>query len=266
MKHLITNAASNKPLRHLAYWCSYVLFFTLIWGTYDGNYIKNLLIQLFGLPSRIILVYITIYYLFPKLFEKRHYLKFVMYYILLLVLVSLSIQRPTMLYFIQPNFLPDWQNSAFFKITEITNTVLDVNLAIIIPLIYTIVKRDKTIKEKVIEYEKNESSHTSIKNAFINFKVEKTIIKVNLKDIIYIESLKNYIRVNMVNENIVVYKSISALQKELPPSKFLRIHRSFIIGIDYIESFSPSKLAVNKTELPIGRKYKDEVKRSLNYK
>ena len=266
MKNLIQQLATNRLLRHLGYWCAYVLFFTLIWGTYDGSYFKNLVIQIFGLPSRIILVYITIYYLFPKLYKNRNYFQFILSYIAVLLFVSITIQRPTMLYFVQPNYLPDWMNSSFFKITELFNTALDVNMAAIIPVIYRIITGDKTINKKVVEYEKNNKLHQSFKSAFIHLKVEKTIIKVVLNDIVYIESLKNYIKINMTNETIVAYKSLSALEQELPASKFLRIHRSFIIGIDYLDSFSPSKVVVNKKELPVGRKYKEDVKRILNYK
>jgi DNA-binding LytR/AlgR family response regulator len=180
--------------------------------------------------------------------------------------VSITIQRPTMLYFVQPSYLPDWQSSSFFKITELFNTALDVNIAAIIPVIYRIIRSDKTINKKVVEYEKKDKIHQSLQNAFIYLKVEKTIIKIALKDIVYIESLKNYIKVNMINETIVAYKSLSALDKELPTTKFLRIHRSFIIRIDYLDSFSPFKVVVNKKELPVGRKYKADVKRILNYK
>ena len=139
-------------------------------------------------------------------------------------------------------------------------------MAAIIPVMYRIITGDKTINKKVVEYEKNNKLHQSFKSAFIHLKVEKTIIKVVLNDIVYIESLKNYIKINMTNEAIVAYKSLSALEQELPASKFLRIHRSFIIGIDYLDSFSPSKVVVNKKELPVGRKYKEDVKRILNYK
>lgn len=265
MKNLIQQLAKNRLLRHLGYWCAYVLFFTLIWGTYDGSYFKNLVIQLSGLPSRLILVYITIYYLFSKFYDNRNYLQFLLSYLVLLLCVSIVIQRPTMLYFVQPNFLPDWQNSPFFKITELFNTTLDVNIAAIIPVIYRIIKSDRNINKRVVEYERKDKLNASLQSAFIQLKVEKTIIKLAIKDIVYIESLKNYIKVNMVNEAIVVYKSLSALEKELSTSKFLRIHRSFIIGIDYLDSFSPSKVTVNKTELPVGRKYKEDVKSVLNY-
>lgn len=265
MKNLIQQIPTNQLLRHLGYWSAYILFFTLIWGTYDGSYLRNLVIQLSGLPSRLILVYTTIYYLFPKFYDNRNYLQFILSYLVLLICVSVAIQRTTMHYFVQPNYLPDWQNSTFFKITELVNTVLDVNIAAIIPVIYRIIKSNRKINKKVVEYEKKEKLHQSLQSAFINLKVEKTIIKIALKDIVYIESLKNYIKLKTPNETIVAYKSLSALEQELPASKFLRIHRSFIIGIDFLDSFSPSKVSVNKKELPVGRKYKEEAKKVLDY-
>ncbi|MDD7885763.1 LytTR family DNA-binding domain-containing protein [Flavivirga sp. 57AJ16] len=144
------------------------------------------------------------------------------------------------------------------------NTLLDVNIAVIIPFGYVFFKSWQKTNQKTIELEKKQLEYVN-DNEFIYLKVEKSLQKIFIKDIIFIESLKNYIKVKAIDRDIIAYKSISAIEKELPKKKFLRVHRSFIIGLNFIDSFSPSKLLLKGVSIPIGRKYKDKVKEVLGY-
>jgi DNA-binding LytR/AlgR family response regulator len=104
------------------------------------------------------------------------------------------------------------------------------------------------------------SAHTDYQEAFIYLKADKKMVKVMLKDIVYLESLKDYIRVKTVTKEVISLQKISFLEEKLPEDKFLRIHRSFIVAIDKIQAFSAThvELIANK-EIPIGRNYKAEV-------
>lgn len=102
------------------------------------------------------------------------------------------------------------------------------------------------------------------KEAFIYLKADKKMVKVMLADILYIESLKDYIRVKTETKEIISYQKISFLEEKLPTDKFLRIHRSFIIALDKIQAFSATAVDIGKTEIPIGRFYKNEVLQVLN--
>ncbi|GGG24617.1 LytR/AlgR family response regulator transcription factor [Pontibacter amylolyticus] len=97
------------------------------------------------------------------------------------------------------------------------------------------------------------------KDAFIYLKADKKMVKVMLADILYIESLKDYIRVKTDTKEIISYQKISFLEEKLPTDKFLRIHRSFIISLDKVQAFSATAVDVGKTEIPIGRLYKNDV-------
>jgi DNA-binding LytR/AlgR family response regulator len=97
------------------------------------------------------------------------------------------------------------------------------------------------------------------KDAFIYLKADKKMVKVMLADILYIESLKDYIRVKTETKEIISYQKISFLEEKLPTDKFLRIHRSFIISLDKVQAFSASAVDVGKAEIPIGRLYKNDV-------
>ncbi|GAB3535075.1 LytTR family DNA-binding domain-containing protein [Pontibacter brevis] len=108
------------------------------------------------------------------------------------------------------------------------------------------------------------TSSADYKEAFIYLKAEKKMVKVMLSDILYIESLKDYIRVKTEAKEIISYQKISFLEEKLPTGKFLRIHRSFIVALDKIQAFSASAVDIGKSEIPIGRFYKNEVLQILN--
>jgi DNA-binding LytR/AlgR family response regulator len=98
---------------------------------------------------------------------------------------------------------------------------------------------------------------------FIYLKAEKKMIKVFLKDILFMESLKDYVRVKTKKQEIVTYQKLSYLEDKLPDDQFLRIHRSYIISIDKITSFNMTAVDMGAESLPIGRLYKDGVMNTL---
>lgn len=100
----------------------------------------------------------------------------------------------------------------------------------------------------------------------IYLRSDRKMIKVNLADIIYIESLKDYIKVVANSGTIITKQSISSIEETLPKDMFIRIHRSYIAAINKIESYSNELIWVGKTELPISRMYRHEVEKLLNQK
>ena len=102
------------------------------------------------------------------------------------------------------------------------------------------------------------------KEAFLYFRADRKMVKVLTNDILYIESLKDYIKIITTNAKpLLVKQSISSLEEMLPDSNFVRIHRSFIIAIDKIKAFSPTHIEILDKELPIGRLYQKDVERIL---
>jgi len=101
-------------------------------------------------------------------------------------------------------------------------------------------------------------------DAFINLRADRKNLKILLDDILYIESLKDYIKVVTVNKTIVTKQPISSIEEILPKQQFIRIHRSFIVSINKIESFTHEIIGIGKQELPISRMYKLEVTRALH--
>jgi DNA-binding LytR/AlgR family response regulator len=102
-------------------------------------------------------------------------------------------------------------------------------------------------------------------NPFLYFRADRKMMKVFLDDIFYIESLKDYIKVVTINKIIVSKQSISALEEMLPKEAFIRVHRSYIIATNKIDSYNADVIEIRKKEIPIGRMFKHDVTRTLNH-
>ena len=100
-------------------------------------------------------------------------------------------------------------------------------------------------------------------DSFIFLKVDKKLVKIKFEDILYIESLKDYIKVFTTIENYLVHKPLTSITEELPESNFIRIHRSFTIAIDKVKSIEGNLVEIGATRIPIGRKYLNHAKKII---
>ena len=125
---------------------------------------------------------------------------------------------------------------------------------------------------KVYRLEKTVAAPASLQMAqqakeeppFFYIKSDRKFIKIMVDEVLYIESLRNHIKVVTANGNFISLLSISQLEEKLPPQHFLRIHRSFIVPVSKIKQFSQTQVTVMDNELPIGNLYKAEVLNRLN--
>lgn len=99
---------------------------------------------------------------------------------------------------------------------------------------------------------------------FLYFRSERKMVKVILQDILYIESLKDYVKIVTDKEQVITKYSMTAIEAMLPAKKFIRTHRSYLVALDKINSFSTTNIKVLNIELPVGRLYQREVIRMLS--
>jgi DNA-binding LytR/AlgR family response regulator len=97
----------------------------------------------------------------------------------------------------------------------------------------------------------------------IFLKVNKKLVKINLNDILFIESLKDYIKVITTVGDYVVHKSLTAITEELPQSSFIRIHRSYTISINKIIALEGNTIEISNKKIPIGRNYLKKTKERI---
>ena len=117
--------------------------------------------------------------------------------------------------------------------------------------------RLKTAVEKTIpDQEKTD--------AFVYFRADRKMIKVVLADILFIESMKDYVKVVTAQETIITKQSISSVEAMLPENQFIRSHRSFIVSLQKIKSYTSELIQIGKTEIPIGKLYRSHVLKLLS--
>ncbi|GAA0547310.1 LytR/AlgR family response regulator transcription factor [Chitinophaga japonensis] len=91
------------------------------------------------------------------------------------------------------------------------------------------------------------------------FNVSKKRVKVCLDEILYIESMKEYIRIVTRDKSILTKFQLGQIEELLARNNFLRVHRSFIVAKDKIDAFTATDVEINGKEIPIGRSYKELV-------
>ena len=101
-------------------------------------------------------------------------------------------------------------------------------------------------------------------DAFLYFRIDRKMVKVVLRDILYVEGLKDYIKIHTAaGPPLVVKQTINGMEEKLSESNFLRIHRSFIVALDKIRTYSARHIEVAQQELPIGRLFRQRVEETL---
>ena len=94
---------------------------------------------------------------------------------------------------------------------------------------------------------------------FIFVKEDRKLVRVKLRDIVSLESLRDYVKIRTTTQEIMTRQTISYYEELLPNEQFLRIHRSFIVGTSHINILTEARLEVAGQSLPIGRNYKRQV-------
>lgn len=102
------------------------------------------------------------------------------------------------------------------------------------------------------------NSHNGTVQDFIFVKTEHKIQKIQLDDILYIEGLKDYISIYTKTERIITLQNMKKMEETLPKGDFIRVHKSYIIALDKIESIERSRILIAGKTIPIGDTYRDE--------
>lgn len=99
---------------------------------------------------------------------------------------------------------------------------------------------------------------------FIYIRADRKMIKVFLEEILYAESIKDYVRIHLIGKNpLLVKQTISNFEAMLPSNDFIRIHRSFIVSLAHITAYTSKDVEIGQIELPIGRFYSGFFSKSI---
>ncbi len=109
---------------------------------------------------------------------------------------------------------------------------------------------------------KNENTET--KDVFI--RQGDSFQKIDCKKILFVEAMQNYLKINLINNTFIIHQTMTSLEEMLPKDLFFRIHNSYLVNVNYIDSVSKSRLFVNGNELPISKYRKEKFLESIVYK
>jgi len=123
----------------------------------------------------------------------------------------------------------------------------------------------KCINKITTEYnlKNNIKVETSKGDAHIFIKVDKKMMKINIEEILFVEGMKEYIKVVTPDKTYITHKSLTSLSEELPSDRFLRIHKSYVIALNKVKSIEGNRIQIQSYTIPIGRNYSKDVKSKI---
>jgi DNA-binding LytR/AlgR family response regulator len=123
----------------------------------------------------------------------------------------------------------------------------------------------KCINKITTEYnlKNNIKTEATKGDSHIFIKVDKKMMKINIEEILFVEGMKEYIKVVTPDKTYITHKSLTSLSEELPNDKFLRIHKSYVIALNKVKSIEGNRIQILNHIIPIGRNYSKEVKNKI---
>jgi DNA-binding LytR/AlgR family response regulator len=115
-----------------------------------------------------------------------------------------------------------------------------------------------SINHKKVESDKKQEIGETMNNTVL-VKTDYKTIAIKLNEILYIEGLKDYIKIytSQKQKPVITLNSLKRLQQNLPSNKFSRVHKSYIVGLDHINSINKSQVMIHDKYIPIGESYRN---------
>jgi DNA-binding LytR/AlgR family response regulator len=124
----------------------------------------------------------------------------------------------------------------------------------------------KAIDKTIRYYTRKETTNTGDEEIFI--KKSSSLVKLKLKDIIYIEALENYVTLNTNDDRFTIHFTMKAIENQLPSGIFIRVHRSFIINKSMIQTIKENSLDLiigdTLKSIPVGKSFRDTLLNDIN--
>jgi len=119
---------------------------------------------------------------------------------------------------------------------------------------------------KLIDMESHKKSNVETNEQFLFIKSEYKIRRINYADILYIEGMKDYVKVFLKNDPhpVLSINSLKTLESKLPETRFMRVHRSFIVNLDRIETIERSRIVFGNVYIPVSDQYKEPFQKFLD--
>ncbi len=248
------NSKTTNPYFHIVFWVVVVAILIVIFGgAWQGRIQAFFFISLF-LPVIMGTSYFFNYYLVPGFLLKRKYFWFVLYCYYTIVL-SLSLEMLVLI--ISFIYLANYKIANFgINSSDIILLAVVMYLVVFLGSFLLMVQQ---LFESRRELEKLNEEKEKAKKQFLELISNRQKARIAYDEILYIESLSDYIKVHTVdNGEITSKEKISVLAEKLP-ANFIRIHRWFVINTNKLTQYNSTEVEINGVALNIGRSYKQKV-------
>jgi len=235
----------SRILTHVIFWVVYYVAYSFLWVK-EGNYYESFGLEFVLMPIRISAAYLTIYYLIPRFLLKEQVIKFLFSYSAIPLIAGI-VQRVFIYFFHEALFATT--SGSPWQIGEVVRAMVLINTTV---LFLSAVKMYYYWKE---EHDKNSKTDQGL----IEIRSDKRTHRINPSDIQYIEGLGNYVTYYLEGRKpLISYMSLKETEQNLP-DQFARIHKSFIVNKDWIESYTADNVEIKGRILPIGKSIELEV-------
>ncbi len=258
-------------MRHLLFWLLIFFYFTLPTVFRGADFISVALYNLIFLVVDMAETYILLYLIMTPMIKKKKYFLFLaalpLYYLLAKVVnVTYLFLVHSYIYSVTTGDALSFLYNNFFSGDIIIFIIF--GSAMIFKLLSIYIRIRETVKNTdgkniIIDIPPD---YTAIQEPdYLFIKGNRKIEKIRYDDILFIEAMREYSSLVTPSRKIVVKQTLSCLKKQLPMENFVRAHKSYIISLDKIDSFSPASVEIGKHVLPVGRSYKNGLMNAIGY-
>ncbi|RLD51353.1 MAG: hypothetical protein DRI97_15820 [Bacteroidetes bacterium] len=248
-----------KTWHHIVFWIIVYGLLTVIFTDRFGGRMEAFYYVSLLLPVIMGTSYFFNYFLVPRYLFKRRFVQFGLYSIYMLV-VSVCLEMiAAILALLLIVFYGINENAVLF--TDVFSMAGILYFIVLFTSFVLLLKHYFVDQRAIVELEEKQAQ---LDQGYFTIRSNRQTAKVRFDDLLYIESLGDYIEIHLQDGSEVSSKEkISHMERTLPDG-FMRIHRSFIVNRAKISSFSREYVMMGEKELPISRSYKQEVVRKLN--
>lgn len=236
--------------KHVLFWSVAAIVLVIGFGSSYSDYIKAFYFVTFLLPVAIGTSYFFNYFLVPKYLITGDNIRFTIYTIYTLI-VSLYLEMLVIVlsFVIIANYNIEELPPIMANIFVLAITIYLIVMMKAFVLLYRRFRKQELTKNQLIDEKK------ALKRKFISVRSDRKNRQVPLSEIIYLESMGDYVHIHTDSTSITTKETITHFEDTLP-NYFIRIHRSFIVNGSYVSAFSYKELTVNGRKLPVSRTYK----------
>ncbi|MEZ5069568.1 MAG: LytTR family DNA-binding domain-containing protein [Bacteroidales bacterium] len=243
----------KRVLWHLLFWAGTYGLYVLFFGTiYDDNH-TEVISNLYLMPVRIGSTYFLAYVLMPALLFRKKYVSFLALMVPFAFLFGLAIWTVHYFFVFCHGCLLESDLPWFHLPTIFDRIVTNIGIPAVFALVVVVKKWYDDLQVRPRE------SSGRPESDYLSLNLKNGVKRIRISEIRCVESRKDYLTVHTDAGELTLKHTLSAFQERLPSERFLRIHRSYIVPVDGITGFSPSRIELRDRSLPLGSSYKHRV-------